>query len=371
MFDNPTPGDSEGRNACYYFYTEISTITSFTRNILSGGMVNSAGPGADGGSGGAGGAGGDAGLGTALDGNGGDGGAGGNGANGGVPASSGNIYGVYIKALGTIAEPFTNNIINEMEAHVAEPGGNGGNGGSGGSGGFINGTTPDGSGGNGGDAGAGGTGGDGGFVALISIQDSSIDIVNNTLYKPSSPLVSSNGGLAGTEGSGGTGDVVGSPGTAGLPGDPGSDGSANGLFAWEIDNTDHLVNVYNTIFATAYMENTRAIVQLGTQMTVNADYNDVWNWNTDYYNIAPGNIGVNDIDEHPHFVNAAVYNFHLTDVSPCIDAGNNSASGAPDVDFEGNDRPLDGDGDTVSIIDMGAFEFKSENLIFIPLFLHQ
>ena len=45
--------------------------------------------------------------------------------------------------------------------------------------------------------------------------------------------------------------------------------------------------------------------------------------------------------------------------SPCIDAGTNEpASGLPADDLDGNPRPLDGDGDTVAIADMGAYEFN-------------
>ena len=46
--------------------------------------------------------------------------------------------------------------------------------------------------------------------------------------------------------------------------------------------------------------------------------------------------------------------------SPAIDAGTNDAPGAPAYDFDGDDRPLDGDGDTVAIIDIGMDEFSGE-----------
>jgi hypothetical protein len=104
-------------------------------------------------------------------------------------------------------------------------------------------------------------------------------------------------------------------------------------------------------------------------MIVNSDYNDIWNWNTDYYNMAPGNIGPNDIHENPLFINSAVYNFHLSEGSGCIDAGDNDAVGVPSVDFDGNNRPVDGNDDMISVVDMGAFEFGTEYLIYIPLFL--
>jgi hypothetical protein len=45
--------------------------------------------------------------------------------------------------------------------------------------------------------------------------------------------------------------------------------------------------------------------------------------------------------------------------SPCIDAGTNDpVGGLPPEDADGNLRPLDGNGDTIAIADMGAYEFN-------------
>ena len=62
-----------------------------------------------------------------------------------------------------------------------------------------------------------------------------------------------------------------------------------------------------------------------------------------------------NIDANPLFVNAAGGNFRLQAGSPCIDAGTNT--GAPTDDIEGNPRPIDGDGDTIAVTDMGAYEY--------------
>jgi len=48
--------------------------------------------------------------------------------------------------------------------------------------------------------------------------------------------------------------------------------------------------------------------------------------------------------------------FHLTPHSPAIDAGTNSDL-AP-VDIDGNPRPVDGNGDGTSVVDIGAYEFQ-------------
>ncbi len=56
----------------------------------------------------------------------------------------------------------------------------------------------------------------------------------------------------------------------------------------------------------------------------------------------------------PQFVNPSLGDFRLAAGSPAIDAGTNT--GAPATDFAGNSRPIDGDGDDLAIVDMGAFE---------------
>lgn len=103
-------------------------------------------------------------------------------------------------------------------------------------------------------------------------------------------------------------------------------------------------------------------------MTFNIDYNDIWNWTEDFffpYTTEPA--VANNIGAIPNFVQPSIYNFHLEEGSACIDAGNNSAAGAPSVDFEGNPRPMDGNGDGSSIIDMGAFEVSAPYQSYLPL----
>jgi uncharacterized repeat protein (TIGR01451 family) len=67
--------------------------------------------------------------------------------------------------------------------------------------------------------------------------------------------------------------------------------------------------------------------------------------------------GENILDQLPLFIDAANADFHLQPGSPCIDAGDNDAPDIPEKDFEGDSRVVDGDGNGLAIVDMGADEY--------------
>jgi hypothetical protein len=81
----------------------------------------------------------------------------------------------------------------------------------------------------------------------------------------------------------------------------------------------------------------------------------------------------------PKFANSSTSDFHLTQGSPAIDAGNNSViaelalvGGSIATDYDGNPRPVDATGRGYPILDMGAYEFpgvvdgQPTSLLLIP-----
>jgi len=78
-----------------------------------------------------------------------------------------------------------------------------------------------------------------------------------------------------------------------------------------------------------------------------------------FCDVQGGYSGAGNIDIDPMFVNPATDDYHLQPGSPCVDTGYNDAATAAGLitDFEGDPRIVDGDGDTVAVVDMGADEY--------------
>lgn len=70
--------------------------------------------------------------------------------------------------------------------------------------------------------------------------------------------------------------------------------------------------------------------------------------------------GTNNIAGDPLFADAEVDDYRLLPGSPCLDAGTNILP-TVSVDYDGNVRPQDGNGDTIARHDMGAYEAEPIN----------
>jgi hypothetical protein len=81
-------------------------------------------------------------------------------------------------------------------------------------------------------------------------------------------------------------------------------------------------------------------------------YNDLWDNILDYNGVLPG---AGDLHVAPAFIDPENGDFHLWPFSPLVDAGTNLF--LLEGDFEGDPRPLDGDGDSVSRADIAADEY--------------
>lgn len=73
-----------------------------------------------------------------------------------------------------------------------------------------------------------------------------------------------------------------------------------------------------------------------------------------YSDTDEADVGEGNVHGDPHFEDPVNGNYRIVLGSPAIDAGNND--GAPSSDREGNIRPVDGNGDGVATVDIGASE---------------
>ena len=135
----------------------------------------------------------------------------------------------------------------------------------------------------------------------------------------------------------------------------------SGIFADGFDAQTLLVN--NIIVATSV----QAAVFCGGLNDSNPpifQFNDVFAPSgTRYGGICADQTGLSgNISADPLFVNAAGGDYHLRAASPAVDAGTNSAPGLLAADIDGDARILDGDGNGLGVVDMGADEFTTDNV---------
>jgi parallel beta-helix repeat protein len=133
-----------------------------------------------------------------------------------------------------------------------------------------------------------------------------------------------------------------------------NDGSqGSGIFAAGFDPLVQVVN--NLVIA---LPGQRAVFCDGQRGPMIA-FNDVWSeGGAAYGGNCPDQTGIHgNLSADPKFVDPRAGDYRLQRGSPVIDAGDNGAPDLPTRDLDGNPRVVDGDLDSVAIVDMGAFEF--------------
>jgi hypothetical protein len=126
----------------------------------------------------------------------------------------------------------------------------------------------------------------------------------------------------------------------------------SGVFADGFDGQAQLVN--NIIMAAAGQT---AILcgNFDSSVPIFQTNDVVSNSGVPYGGICASQTGLNgDISADPLFADPNNGDYHLQSGSPAIDSG--SSGQAPQTDFDGVPRPLDGNGDGVRAMDMGAYE---------------
>ncbi|MBL7149217.1 MAG: hypothetical protein ISS80_04005, partial [Candidatus Cloacimonetes bacterium] len=101
----------------------------------------------------------------------------------------------------------------------------------------------------------------------------------------------------------------------------------------------------------------------GNTSTLNISHCNIQGGQSAIYNQNNANIvnwGEGNIDEDPQFLLSGDDPYQLTELSPCIDAGTPDTTGLfiPPWDLLYNERVVDGDGDGIAIIDIGAYEYQ-------------
>ncbi len=132
-----------------------------------------------------------------------------------------------------------------------------------------------------------------------------------------------------------------------------NDGAA--VFA---DGYDVAARLANNVLVAAGAD---AVVECGDFNDANRpviEHNDAFHRDSGprYGGLCTDQTGLNgNISADPLFADPAGGDYHLTTGSPAVDAGQNA--GAPATDIDGEARPVDGNGDGVPVVDLGADEF--------------
>jgi hypothetical protein len=132
---------------------------------------------------------------------------------------------------------------------------------------------------------------------------------------------------------------------------------------------DNSATTGNAIVCNSYSQGNPSTVQVHNSILWDGG-DEIWNNDNSIITITYSDVqgsypGLGNIDDNPLFVDPNGLdgiigteddNLRLSLWSPCIDVGDNSVVDANCPDLDGNQRIVDGDGDGLAIVDMGAYE---------------
>jgi parallel beta-helix repeat protein len=134
----------------------------------------------------------------------------------------------------------------------------------------------------------------------------------------------------------------------------------SGIFA---DGFDAQAQIINNIVAAAANQTAIMCGNFDSSVPVFRNNDVVSTSGPAYGGICSSQTGLNgNISVDPLFVNASESDYHLQLGSPAIDAAF-AAGGAPQADFDGVIRPLDGNGDGLAVPDLGIYEAPILDLV--------
>ena len=120
-----------------------------------------------------------------------------------------------------------------------------------------------------------------------------------------------------------------------------------------IASFDNTAITANNIVAYCYLGIYNSYYSPGTTGAA-LSHNDFYGNQVDYEDDSGDTNHATDISADPLFVDKTNANYHLRFDSPCVDTGD--PTNAPPTDLDGNVRPMDGNSDGITCVDIGCYE---------------
>jgi hypothetical protein len=168
-------------------------------------------------------------------------------------------------------------------------------------------------------------------------------------------------------------------------------GSGGGVYVSPSSSSQTQIFLNNTIAGNTAVDNTSGVFVYGfgqfstftnniivaatgqVAVTCNSTYSSispVFSYNDAFSSSGQNWAGICDTTSQPENISAdplflSAADFHIQWGSPAVDAGNNSAPNLSTTDFDGNPRVVDGNGDGIAVVDLGAYEVSPTTITLV------